>query len=398
VSPELHARVEAAWSRAWLGFGVVTVLALGLVTWRLVAGTGAPPGDDARDASPPSHDAPGHDAAAAACASVIDCELACDRAGDAAPCLRLATMQRGGAGDAQPDHEAGRAVDDETCRTHGAPRACTRVALHDGLLGDLALAPAWIDAAQGPRGRLAGSCKAGDPLACAALELLGDGAEPRAGAAEIALAACSDGEPEACFLAAGRGLPTAPAALEVLQRACDAQDLPSCFYLWRRSPEASLRSDALLRACTDVSDQPRLAAACAARSASSARRTELRTWACLAGACDGIDDVSVLSSACRAGRLNGCAESLTVLHARSSRDYTPDAALADAATLAPGALKPLDELAIPAASKQLFDACYLGSARGCEQAAAALPAGHQQPAPATLRAYAARLREPLANP
>src|SRR5262249_28513465 len=162
----------------------------------------------------------------------------------------------------------------------------TRLALDEGLLHDLDLAPDWLDPAHAPLALLARACTMGGPrglLACAALELLDTegvpGAvggirlcpsadrPPRECAATIALDACNaDDNAEACFLAARADLSTARDArsrLDVLCTQLDS-DQPACVYHYARQRDEK----SLIAACAEL-DSVRtgsLATACLERA------------------------------------------------------------------------------------------------------------------------------------
>lgn len=436
MTDELHARVDTAWSRAWIGFAVITALGLGLVAWRLLGAERLPapdslPRDGAMALRPGDSGADDLDAAETPCETLADCRERCvlppvasvttmppvalseEDEGEPEPeidlwsCMSLAEMLRSGAEGTAPDHRAAGDVFRRLCFVDGSPRACSRAALIDGLLVDLSVAPAWIERGDTPRDNLSNACMgekgSDDSLGCAAYMLLDDQPMDPAHHAEevrIAMRSCDGGLPEACYLAAAPTPATAATAAEAmtaLRAFCDRGDLPSCFYLWRRGGGDPAHEDALLRACTDVQGQPRLAAACKARAVGSPRKRELAQWACAAGDCAGIDDKAVLSASCAAGNVNGCAEALVVLRPGGMASAAWRDTRARAARLAPTAEEHLKSYAdVPAAAAGYLDACVFGSARGCQRTLQALPP--DLPATANLRRGAEILSDPLVKP
>jgi hypothetical protein len=435
MTDELHARVDTAWSRAWIGFTAITALGLGLVAWRLLGAERLPAPDSPRplDGATALRPLDGSgaddvDAAEGACETLAECRERCvlpplvpppepvpaheeeerepEPGIDIWSCLDLAEMLRAGAEGKAPDHRAAGDVYRRVCFATGHARACSRAALIDGLLVDLSAAPAWIDQGHTPRDALSNACEGekgeGDPLGCAGYELLAD--QPRDAPhlpemVRIAMRACDAGLPEACYLAAvpmASTAATAAEAMTALRGFCDRGDLPSCFYQWRRGAGDVAHEDALLRACTDVPG-PRLAAACKARAIASPRKRELQQWACAAGDCAGVDDKAVLTAACSAGQVNGCAEALVVLRAGGMTSAAWKETRARAAKLAPAVeaqLKSYDDL--PAAAAGYIDACLFGSARGCQRTVQVLPP--DLAATAELRNHAAILSDPLVKP
>jgi hypothetical protein len=325
-------------------------------------------------------------------------------------------MLRTGGGGARSDRLAARDRYRSTCRDTNDALACTRLALAAGLLRDLDLAPDWLDPEQAPLGMLAAACardRDRGRLACAALELLvpasalartprdevcrGDGAARAACAAEIALEACRGGDAEACYLAARDRLPTQGEAREQLRKLCDEKlDRPACLYRYDLSLTARPDQRSLLAACSKFEGEGNepIARACLEYALIEPFRATPAERACELGACQHPRlrrpaAPPVLKRSCDAGHVNGCAN--LIFASRGS----------------PAAWRPiLDEVIrrtpsyAQAASAVLpveVVACHLGSLEACSAAIKRFEAT-DPPRATQLKAYSARLVDPLATP